>query len=69
MSGLLKRAFYRDYESDAGQLEAGGTPAKLTDVVVLSICDFELWPHAGQDSQKLPRPARAIAPAIGVMFS
>jgi hypothetical protein len=27
----------------------------LTDVVAISICDFELWPDAQQDRQKLPR--------------
>lgn len=55
MASFLERAFYSGYESDAEQFETGDMHAGLTDVVVISICDFELWSDAAQEHQKLPR--------------
>ena len=55
MAGFLHRVIYSGYRASADQAEAGETCARLTDIVVISICDFELWPDAEQDKQKLPR--------------
>ena len=55
MAGFIHRVTYRGYKAEADQPEAGETDARLMDVVVISICDFELWPDAEQDDRKLPR--------------
>jgi PD-(D/E)XK nuclease family transposase len=46
--------FINGCKAYADQLKAGESYTKLTDVVAISICDFELWPDAEQDAQKLP---------------
>ncbi len=53
--GFINRVVYNACKAYAGQLEAGGWYTALTDVVAISICDFELWPDAQQDEQGLPR--------------
>jgi hypothetical protein len=53
--GFINRVVYNACKAYAGQLEAGAWYTELTDVVAISICDFELWPDVGQDQQKLPR--------------
>ena len=55
VAGFINRVIYNGCKAYADQLKAGETYAKLTDVVAISICDFELWPDAEQDGQKLPR--------------
>ena len=52
--GFINRVVYNAYKAYAGQLEAGGWYTDLTDVVAISICNFELWPDARQDEQGLP---------------
>jgi hypothetical protein len=53
--GFINRVVYDACKAHAGQLEAGSWYTALTDVVAISICDFELWPDARQDEQRLPR--------------
>jgi len=53
--GFINRVVYNACKAYAGQLKTGGWYRDLTDVVAISICDFELWPDARQDEQKLPR--------------
>jgi hypothetical protein len=53
--GFINRVVYNACKAYAGQLKAGGWYTDLTDVVAISICDFELWPDARQDEQRLPR--------------
>ena len=53
--GFINRVVYNACKAYAGQLKAGGWYADLTDVVAISICNFNLWPDARQDEQGLPR--------------
>ncbi len=53
--GFVNRVVYNACKAYADQLQAGEPYTVLTDVVAISICDFELWPDARQDEQKLPR--------------
>jgi predicted transposase/invertase (TIGR01784 family) len=53
--GFINRVVYNACKAYAGQLEAGGWYTDLTDVVAISICNFNLWPDARQDEQRLPR--------------
>ena len=53
--GFINRVVYNACKAYAGQLKAGDWYTRLTDVVAISICDFEVWPDAGQDKQELPR--------------
>jgi hypothetical protein len=55
VAGFINRVVYNGCKAYADQLKAGEPYTKLTDVVAISICDFELWPDAEQDTQKLPR--------------
>jgi hypothetical protein len=55
VSGFLNRVIYNGCKAYADQLAAGSPYASLTDVVAISICDFELWPDAEQDQKKLCR--------------
>ena len=55
VAGFINRVIYNGCKAYADQLKAGESYTKLTDVVAISICDFELWPDAEQDAQKLPR--------------
>ena len=53
--GFINRVVYNACKAYVGQLATAEKYTKLTDVVAISICDFELWPDAEQDSQKLER--------------
>src|SRR4051812_30063115 len=53
--GFINRVVYNACKAYAGQLKEGDWYTKLTDVVAISICDFELWPDAKQDKNGLPR--------------
>ena len=53
--GFIDRVVYNACKAYAGQLKEGDWYTKLTDVVAISICDFELWPDAKQDKSQLPR--------------
>ncbi|MEI8257445.1 MAG: PD-(D/E)XK nuclease family transposase, partial [Deltaproteobacteria bacterium] len=52
--GFINRVVYNACKAYAGQLKEGDWYTSLTDVVALSICDFELWPDAQQSRQNLP---------------
>jgi hypothetical protein len=52
--GFINRVVYNACKAYVGQLKAGAKFSKLTDVVAISICDFELWPDAQQTKQGLP---------------
>jgi hypothetical protein len=52
--GFINRVVYNACKAYAGQLKAKEWYTKLTDVVAISICDFELWPAAEQAKQGLP---------------
>jgi predicted transposase/invertase (TIGR01784 family) len=53
--GFINRVVYNACKAYAGRLKAGGWYTDLTDVVAISICNFNLWPDARQDEQRLPR--------------
>jgi hypothetical protein len=55
VAGFINRVVYNACKAYADQLKAGESYTRLTDVVAISICDFELWPDAEQDKQELPR--------------
>ena len=55
IQGFLNRVIYNGCKAYADQLAVGKPYANLTDVVAISICDFELWPDATQDQNKLCR--------------
>jgi hypothetical protein len=52
--GFINRVVYNACKAYVGQLKAGAKYTNLMDVVAISICDFELWPDAQQELQKLP---------------
>jgi len=52
--GFVNRVVYNACKAYVGQLKAGEWYTKLSDVVAISICDFELWPDAQQQGQNLP---------------
>jgi PD-(D/E)XK nuclease family transposase len=54
-SGFINRIVYNACKAYVGQLKEGDWYTKLTDVVAISICDFDLWPDAMQDKKQLPR--------------
>jgi hypothetical protein len=53
--GFINRVVYNACKAYAGQLKEGEWYRQLTDVVAISICDFELWPDAEQQRQGLAR--------------
>ena len=53
--GFINRVVYNACKAYAGQLKEGEWYTKLTDVVAISICDFDLWSDREQDSKGLPR--------------
>ena len=53
--GFVNRVVYNACKAYVGQLKGGDWYTKLTDVVAISICDFELWPDATQEKKGLPR--------------
>src|SRR5277367_5925910 len=52
--GFINRVVYNACKAYVSQLKAGAKYSDLMDVVAISICDFELWPDAQQEQQKLP---------------
>jgi hypothetical protein len=52
--GFINRVVYNACKAYVGQLGTGEKYTRLTDVVAISICDFELWPAARQTAQGLP---------------
>ena len=52
--GFINRVVYNACKAYVGQLQAGEKYSSLTDVVAISICDFELWPDDKQKEQGLP---------------
>jgi hypothetical protein len=53
--GFINRVVYNACKAYVSQLASAEKYTKLTDVVAISICDFELWPDAEQDAQSLER--------------
>ncbi len=54
VNGFINRVVYNACKAYVGQLEERAKYTKLTDVVAISICNFELWPDAQQRAQNLP---------------
>jgi len=52
--GFINRVVYNACKAYVGQLQAGDWYDKLTDIVAISICDFELWPDDKQQGLGLP---------------
>ena len=52
---FIRRVVYDACKADFSQLEQDQNYAAQADVVAISICEFELWPGAAQDSAGLPR--------------
>ena len=53
--GFINRVVYNACKAVVSQLTAPERYSQLTDVVAISICDFELWPDAKQDEKGLAR--------------
>ena len=53
--GFVNRVVYNACKAYVGQFKEGDWYTKLTDVVAISICDFELWPDETQEKKGLPR--------------
>src|SRR5215470_7537840 len=53
--GFINRVVYNACKAYVGQLQEADRYTQLTDVIAISICDFELWPDAQQQDQGLPR--------------
>ncbi len=51
--GFINRVVYNACKAYVGQLKEGKWYDSLTDVVAISICDFEIWPDAGQKARGL----------------
>jgi hypothetical protein len=54
VDGFINRVVYNACKAYAGQLQESERYSQLTDVVAISICDFELWSDAKQRAQGLP---------------
>jgi predicted transposase/invertase (TIGR01784 family) len=57
--GFINRVVYNACKAYVGQLKAGKWYDTLTDVVAISICDFEIWPDARQKKQ-----GRSLVPML-----
>ncbi len=55
MAGFINRVVESACKAYVGQLKQKEKYTQLADVIAISICDFDLWPDAQQDAQKLPR--------------
>lgn len=53
--GFIKKVVLDACKADMARRRTSDGSTALSDVVVLSICDFALWPDAEQDAQGLPR--------------
>jgi predicted transposase/invertase (TIGR01784 family) len=51
--GFINRVVYNACKAYVGQLKAGKWYDSLTDVVAISICDFEIWPDSAQTARGL----------------
>jgi hypothetical protein len=54
VDGFINRVVYNGCKAYAAQLQEAEEYVQLTDVVAISICNFELWPDAEQRAQGLP---------------
>jgi hypothetical protein len=54
VDGFINRVVYNACKAYAGQLQESEEYIELTDVVAISICNFELWPDDEQRAQGLP---------------
>ncbi|HEX8106162.1 MAG TPA: Rpn family recombination-promoting nuclease/putative transposase [Kofleriaceae bacterium] len=54
VEGFINRVVYNACKAYPGQLQESEKYVQLTDVVAISICDFELWPDDEQRAQGLP---------------
>lgn len=54
VDGFINRVVYNGCKAYAGQLQEAEEYVQLTDVVAISICNFELWPDDEQRAQGLP---------------
>ncbi len=52
--GFLNRVVYNACKAYVSPLKAGEGYSKLTDVVAIAICDFDLWPDVDQEKSGLP---------------
>ncbi len=52
--GFINRVVYNACKAYVGQLKEGDRYTRPSDVVAISICDFELWPDGQQREQSLP---------------
>jgi predicted transposase/invertase (TIGR01784 family) len=52
--GFVNRVVYNACKAYVSQLKVGKWYDSLTNVVAISICDFEIWPDAAQKAQGLP---------------
>ncbi|MBI5517556.1 MAG: Rpn family recombination-promoting nuclease/putative transposase [Deltaproteobacteria bacterium] len=55
VTGFLNRVVYNACKAYVGTLVRGAGYHALTDVVAVSLCDFELWPDAERDRAGQPR--------------
>ncbi len=55
VTGFLNRVVYNACKAYVGTLLRGKAFETLTDVMAVSICDFELWPDKERDAQKQAR--------------
>ena len=54
ITGFLNRVVYNACKAYVGTLKRGRQYDELTDVIAVSICDFELWPDAEQRAHGEP---------------
>ncbi|HSO00600.1 MAG TPA: PD-(D/E)XK nuclease family transposase, partial [Candidatus Nanopelagicales bacterium] len=55
IAGFMSQVVYDACRAHLDQLEARERRTSPTDVIVISICEFVLWPDEEQDAAKLPR--------------
>ena len=53
--GFINRVVYNACKAYVGQLHEAERYTQLTDVIAISICNFELWPDGQQRAQNLPQ--------------
>jgi predicted transposase/invertase (TIGR01784 family) len=54
ITGFLNRVVFNACKAYVGTLKRGETYDKLTPVIAVTVCDFELWPDAERKAQSLP---------------
>ncbi|MFO0607561.1 MAG: Rpn family recombination-promoting nuclease/putative transposase [Polyangiales bacterium] len=55
VTGFLNRVVFNACKAYVGTLQRGDGYDKLTPVVAVTVCDFELWSDGERDAQRLPR--------------